>query len=57
MRTNLLYDAAEVLAGNPSRRRLVFVGAIIALIWIGMDIHQYVDFLVTKFSEGPVIPD
>ena len=50
MKSSLIFDAASVLAGQATRPVLVIIGAIIGVLWIGMDVHQYIDMLIDKFS-------
>jgi hypothetical protein len=50
MKLALLHDAAAVLAGAATKPHLIFVAAVIALIWIGMDVWQFVSFLEDRFG-------
>lgn len=45
MRSALLYDAAMILSGQADKPVHVVIGAWIAVVWIGMDVLQFIDWV------------
>ena len=49
MKSSFIYDVACVLAGAGVKPWHIFVGAVIFLIWFGMDVHQYAVMWIDRY--------
>jgi hypothetical protein len=52
----LVFNASKVLIGNTNSPKLVIVAAVIVLVWMFMDVCQFVDWLQTKINSSTGLP-
>jgi hypothetical protein len=53
---SLVFNASKVLIGNTNSPKLVIVAAVIVLVWMFMDVCQFVDWLQTKINSSTGLP-
>jgi hypothetical protein len=53
---SLVFNASKVLIGNTSSPKLVIIAAVIVLVWLFMDVCQFVDWLLTKIHSSSGLP-
>ena len=53
---SLVFNACKVLIGNTNSPKLLMVAATIVLVWIFMDVCQFVDWLQIKINSSAELP-
>ncbi len=50
-----MMDIHRILAGNPEHRRELIAAGIFGAVWFAIDVIQFGDWVVTKFSQTTIV--